>query len=239
PTTASIGIFGQSPVDIGDPELESREAFGVLARATVAPIVTPTRVVHFGASARYRTPDARTGGADVVRFRSFSETHVDRTRFLDTGNITNVSSYDQFALETAGVYGPLSVQAENVWTSVSRFALDNPLFGGRYAFVSWFVTGESRVYDPLNGVFLQPIPRRKLGALELALRYSTLDLNDLDVTGGRGQNWTLGVNWYANVNVRFSANYVITNNDDLADANGTEAGDDDFHALMVRMAYWF
>ena len=137
------------------------------------------------------------------------------------------------------MYGPLSLQVENQWTRVLRSDLDDPTIGGGYAFVSWFVTGETRPYDLLNGVFLQPVPRRPLGALELAVRYSVMDFNELDVTGGFGQNWTFGVNWYVNNYVRFTANYLIVHNDLLADANGAVDGDDDFQAFLFRVGYFF
>jgi phosphate-selective porin OprO and OprP len=239
PATAAIGLFGQAPGDIGEDDLEDSEAWGTVARATVAPLYQPGKFFHLGGSTRYRTPDARTGGGDRVRFRAYPEAHLDRTRFLDTGNLIGVDAYVQFGAEAAAVYGPLSVQAENVWTKVLRTTQDDPMMAGRYAFVSWFVTGESRTYDLLNGVFLQPVPTRALGALELAVRYSTLDLNDQDVTGGLAHNWTLGVNWYVNNYVRLTANYLTVNNDELADANGTVEGDDDFRALLFRVAYFF
>jgi phosphate-selective porin OprO/OprP len=240
PVTAAIGLFGQAPGDVGEDDLDDSEAWGVVARATVAPGYSLAgRWLHLGASARYRTPDARTGGGDRVRFRAYPEAHLDRTRFLDTGNITGVDAYQQLWAEAAGVWGPVSLQVENLWTRVLRNDLDDPTIGGGYAFISWFVTGESRAYDLLNGAFLQPVPRRPLGALELAVRYSVLDLNEQDVTGGFGENWTFGVNWYVNNFVRFTANYMIVHNDLLADANGTVEGDDDFRALLFRVGYFF
>ena len=107
PVTAAIGLFGQAPGDVGEEDLEDNEAWGVVARATVAPGYSPGgRWLHLGGSARYRTPDARTGGGGRVRFRAYPEAHLDRTRFLDTGNLTGVDAYQQLWAEAAGVYGP-------------------------------------------------------------------------------------------------------------------------------------
>ncbi|MEE8260545.1 MAG: porin, partial [Nitrospinaceae bacterium] len=50
------------------------------------------------------------------------------------------------------------------------------------------------------------------GALQVALRYSTLDLNDDNSApayrGGEMDNITLGLNWHLNPNTRFMFNYV-------------------------------
>jgi phosphate-selective porin OprO/OprP len=45
--------------------------------------------------------------------------------------------------------------------------------------------------------------------MEIALRYSTLDLNDgAVVQGGELDDITLGFNWYFNPNMRLMFNYV-------------------------------
>ena len=41
-----------------------------------------------------------------------------------------------------------------------------------------------------------------------------LDLNDEDMNGGELSNFTLGVNWYLNPNLRFMLNYVRAMLDD-------------------------
>ncbi len=44
--------------------------------------------------------------------------------------------------------------------------------------------------------------------LELAARFSQLDLEDTGVAGGKEQDVTVGVNWYPQSHVRFMFNWI-------------------------------
>ena len=237
--TASAGIFGQEPGDLGDADLQDSEGWGAAVRGSVAPIRQSRRLVHVAAALRHRTPLAQEDDETDLRFRGYSETHVDRTRFYDTGNLPDSKNFQQMGLESAVVLGSLSLQAERIWTRVNREALANSTLSGGYVYASFFPTGEHRPYDPEDGEFLGIVPRRRMGAVELLLRYSDLDLTDGLVTGGSGHNWTAGANWYLTPNLRFMLNYIVTDHDELADANGAFEGDDDFRALYLRMQFHF
>jgi phosphate-selective porin OprO/OprP len=85
------------------------------------------------------------------------------------------------------------------------------------------------------------MPQGKKGALEIALRMSHLDLNDLDadVEGGSADNVTLGLNWYANDNVRIMFNYIQSDNDAYADGDGDFLGEDKLDIFALRFQYLF
>jgi len=123
--------------------------------------------------------------------------------FLDTGEFS-ADSADTAVLEGAIVRGPLSFQGEYAYTYVSRpEGYYSPRFNGFYIFGSYFLTGETRPYDGKNATFGRIHPTEEffggtggVGALEVAVRYSHLDLSDRDIQGGELRDLTLGFNWY-------------------------------------------
>ena len=240
PFLIMLGVFGNEVGSETGPELIESEPIGVTARGVATPLNRPRRLVHLGADLRYRLADVTDGDTLVVEFNALSETHVDRIELYNTGPISFGRRYGQAMGEAAFVYGSLSLQGEFIWTRVQRAVLGEPVFSGGYVFLSIIPTGESRSYDSedadFNGV---TTPRHKYGALELLLRYSRLDLNDLEVTGGAGHDWTIGLNWYPRAQVRVLTNYVFTNHDALATGDGLFLGDDDFGVFQFRVQYYF
>ena len=192
-------------------------------RVTFAPIHTERNLLHLGVAASRRTPDAALpADANRVRFRARPETNVSQVRFLTTGRIRNVDYTDYFNGEFAAVHGPWSVQSEYTMVDVHRFGAGTatPRFGGGYAFVSYFITGETRPYLAQEGEFDRVYPKSSRGAWEVAARASTMILNDfhpgVDIAGGKANNYTLGVTWYINANFKWMVNYVRVVNDNNA-----------------------
>lgn len=167
------------------------------------------QLIHLGAAYTVRNPDG------TIRYRQRPEVYTD-TRFLDTGDMW-ADDVQSLGLEAAGVYGPLSLQAEYIRSDVDSPLVGDRSFDGWYAYVSYFLTGEHRAYKPEEGVFTSVKPNRNFGfgekggpgAWELALRYSTLDLNDGNfLRGGEEENITAAVNWYLNANTKVKFEYV-------------------------------
>jgi len=117
-------------------------------------------------------------------------------------------------------------------------------FSGWYAQAGWFITGESRSFDVRDAKFKRIHPRRKIGAWEVAVRWSEIDLQSKDVLGGEEQNLTVGLNWWANDNVMVRFNYVRAWVDPTSAylqpfpitlvPNPFAGIDDDFNAFMAR-----
>jgi phosphate-selective porin OprO/OprP len=141
--------------------------------------------------------------------------------FVNTGTLTDVDQVHTFGLEGLWVYGPLSVQAEAMAASVDRPAQESALLNGAYIQVGYFLTGEHRPYDRAAGAIDRVRPHedfflvrtdygieRGKGAWEIAARLSHIDLEDDDVSGGLMDNFTFGINWYANPFCKVVFNYI-------------------------------
>ena len=259
--TASVGAFGD-PVTSQNGDDEGQQFAG---RVTYAPFYTGDRVLHFGLSSSWvapaQNPSSINKGIETVQFRSKPESNIisdglaasatptvaqpfgrSSGRLADTGNIAgDVNGFLLTGAELAGVYGPFSVQGEYIRADVDRQLGGNLTFDGYYAYASWFLTGESRVYRGDKGVFDVLTPRNPFnlnfggwGAWEVAARFSALDLNDRKVAGGYLEDATFGLNWYPNAYVRVMANYINV----LKVAGGAHSGDNpDVFQLRLQFAY--
>jgi len=203
--TAAAGLFD------GNIQNGSNDGWGVAARVTGAPVRSKRRLLHIGAALEYREPDE-------VNYSTRPEANL-ADRLTRTGTLHDVDNTITAGLESAAVYNSFSLQGEYMQVSVERNKQrSEPDFSGWYVYGSWFATGEYRRYNAKKGAFKQIRPKSRYGALEIAARYSEIDLEDENITGGEEDNITLGVNWYLNRNIRFMANHIWVDTD--PDRNG-------------------
>jgi phosphate-selective porin OprO/OprP len=210
-------------------------------------------LMHVGGAYSLRGSEFDPGtGEDVVRFRARPEVRG-TPRLVDTGTIA-CEDADLWGAEAAWVSGPLSVQAEYMLAHVddgvlvpAGTALGDADFTGSYVFVSYFLTGEHRPYDPSVAAFGRVKPYENFwlvrtadgcclgrGAWEVAARYSNVDLANSGVNGGDLDEVTLGLNWYWNPNVRFMFNYVWADRDINLPA---QEGDVNIFALRTSLDF--
>lgn len=149
------------------------------------------------------------------------------------------SSWVVLGGEAATVVGSLSLQGEYLAAMVNgtRGGPDATL-GSFYVEASFFLTGEKRPYRNTLAAFGRVRPKRPfgvdggLGALELAARFSRMDLNDGDVQAGDMNAGTFAANWYLNPNARIMLNYVLSDGDSPG-ATGVS------HAVQTRVQVAF
>ncbi len=225
--TWALGVFapGAGSLDYGN----ASESFGsVVARATWLPSYHPdpaqpaeNRLLHLGLSA-----NILYSANSTLRYRSRPESYI-APYIVDTGDI-DAERAATFGLEAAWVNGPLSVQGEFLHSNIGATnGVGDLAFYGGYLYASWYLTGESRPYNPTTGAFNRLIPRNNFkfgadgwGAVELTCRFSYTDLSDGPVSGGRLSLLMAGVNWYLQPHVRWMFNYGMGRT-----SGGAEAGD--------------
>lgn len=214
-----MGVFldtNDLGVDQGDGE------FNFTGRLTGTPwhAEKGKKVVHLGLGYSHRSPSEPS-----FRYRQRPEAHL-APRFVDTGSLRMQSAHlvgPEFAL----VRGPASVQAEYIRAGLNPVTGNaNSKFHGYYLLGSYFLTGEQRNYRASSGQFRGIKPRRNFnlgqkgtGAWEVAVRYSSLDLNHGGVSGGKLDDFTAGLNWYLNPNARVMWNYIRANRESLGKAD--------------------
>lgn len=212
--TWAFGIFGDAATDT-EYGNASRNYGTAMGRLTWLPFerLDPghpahSRYLHLGLSGSYQysvTSD--------VRYKSRPESFL-APAVIDTGDIDAFGA-GTIAAEAAWVNGPFSLQGEFIQSLVQGTNSSPLSFNGFYVSASWYLTGESRPYNPATGAFSRLIPRRNFnfgkggawGALQLACRLSHTDLTDGYIRGGRLNLLMTSVNWYLNPHLRWMFDY--------------------------------
>lgn len=231
--TAWLGVFRTADDKglFGDDMTESRDTdYSLTGRITAAPLLENggEKLFHLGFGYSRREYHANTTSLSTRPETGFfylttpagpgtppvpPAARVNGT-ILNTGDIATASGNVQwgqlFGFEGAVGIGPVSLRSEYHLNMLDT-ATGNRYFYGFHALGSVFLTGEHHPYA--RGRFVRPKPKTAafddgIGAIELALRYSRLDLNDGPVTGGHVNTFGVALNWYLNPNTRFGANYI-------------------------------
>ena len=148
---------------------------------------------------------------DSVVYSQRPESHI-APYFVDTGSIL-ARWVDTGLFEAAFINGPFSVQTEVVVAGVKPSEGPRPVFSGYYVSGAYTLTGESRPYRRRLGLIGGISPARSWreggrGAFEIALRYSRIDLNSQDVTGGALRDSSFALNWYPTAHIKLSFNTI-------------------------------
>jgi phosphate-selective porin OprO/OprP len=237
-------------------------------------------ILHLGLSGTWRKAekaDATLGltGPDQVRLRARPELRDafggfgdgatlpgNSGRLVDTGTLTALST-GVVGTELFYILGPFSVMAEWATCTVNsavvpfrgRNVIGDRNFNGGYVTVSYFLTGETRLYDKVfgrEGTFYVERPFTNAfakwdedgglalgwGAWEVAARFSYLNLNDGPVQGGVMDGVTLGLNWYLASNLKVQFEYLHNARWNKASgSNGNLPGTVDGFGSRVQFQY--
>ena len=188
--------------------------------------------VHLGADALelIKAPNTGPGTARSLTLSDQPELRVDPTTFLNTralGTVANPGTNGAvLSVEGAVSYGNFFAQSEYFHYDVNRLNKPKAKFDGAYVQAS-YTFGGHRTYVANTGAYSSVIPDQPfslssggVGAWEIAVRADHLGLSDQfspgtslaaqpnAVNGGRQTNYTFGLNWYINSNMRWMINYI-------------------------------
>jgi len=144
----------------------------------------------------------------------------------EMGNAPNYVDTELFAAESSTLInyefgwrnGPYWLLAEISDNHVDAQLLGNPRFFGYSLSGTWALTGEMRPYKRTNGAFkgspvAQSVNDGGWGFWELGARFSSLDLSDGSIEGGKIDIATVGVSWWLTGNFFVSLGYKRIWND--------------------------
>ncbi|MEK6257343.1 MAG: porin [Planctomycetota bacterium] len=210
------------------------------------------QLLHVGGSYSHRDP---LSNALTIRSRGSLRNGPGALNpvFASSGGFTTTTQ-DLYAAEMALVLGSFQLQSEYIASTAANATNGGGnhgtyFTGGYYVMASYFLTGEHRAYDKKTAVFGRVVPNRNsrwcpddcseagYGAWQILVRYSHLDLDDNGINGGRLQDYTAGLNWFLNPNMKIQANYVFTDRDSLGSPVAPGAGG--IHGFGMRLAHDF
>lgn len=153
---------------------------------------------------------------EIARFRARPQVQRGPV-VIDSGNLPS-GDYTTGNIELATVWGPLSLQSEAYLCGVDLLNGDTITVGGAYAYMSYFLTGENRIYErfgqhgaqfgrnrPFTNFFLVD-GGYGWGAWEFKARWSYLDITS---TGhGQYNDFTIGFNWYWTDRMRIMFDWI-------------------------------
>lgn len=201
--TWCYGAFFDSVSEALKERIDDNQGYRVSGRLTWLPVYDEASkgryLVHTGVGVLH------TGDQDErVRFRARPQIR-EGARIIDSGALA-AEQYTTGNLELAIVYNAVTFQSEAYLSNVPLIAGGSVTAAGMYAHLSYFITGENRIFEPFGQHGAQfgrnaPISNFfatrngvSFGAWELKARWSTLDLSDAN--RGQYNDLTAGVNWY-------------------------------------------
>jgi phosphate-selective porin OprO/OprP len=209
--SAQFGLFRNADLNKAN-DLEANRGYNITQRITGLPVKREASFLHVGGRYSFRKPSDHS-----LRIRSKPEAHVAEKYYIDTKTIEEVQHSNMINFEALYAWNAFSIQGEYLTTHVKRLAssLEKDLrFSTYYIQASHCLTGEKRKYkSSLSGLHsIRPFRnfdgQHGYGALEIAAKYSTSDLNSYTLKGGVQKDVTLGLNWYLNPLTKVVLNQV-------------------------------
>jgi len=190
--------------------------------------------IGFNGAAQFR-PGLNTAPEQNIRLRDYPELRIDPNRNLDTRAII---AGEGFAVgpEISGKIGKLFYSGEYQYVEIDSDRFGPRGFSGWYLAAAYPLIGDGRLRSSSRASYGRPRFQElnpggnAWGYLELAGRYSAIDLNDGAIRGGSQSIASVALNYYPTRTLRWSLQYQ----------NGRlklDGPDRSFNAIGVRLAF--
>ncbi len=195
--------------------LGTDEGYSITGKFVLMPLSSKNSVLHLGVAGSYRTPKTTWEVEDGLRYSTRSISNINRKKYLDTDDITNVENENLLGLEFAGAHKNLFFHAEYMKSVVNgidlngKAGINSASFEGAFFQAGWLIFGGRYQYNKSEAEFTQVKRGKTWGDLELVGRYDYLKLNDFDakIYGGGANAYNVGLNFHATNNIRMMLNY--------------------------------
>jgi phosphate-selective porin OprO and OprP len=262
-TTNAAGGTNSNGTNINRNAFSGNTSYQLVGRGTFLPYKDQEgNLIHTGVWGSWRSINNNYNQNGTVRtggwaFQSQPDSNVDRTNWINTGNLTNaktssthheVDNIGMVGAELAGAYGPAHFGAEYMQAQISGTGYSGAdTLEGFYAYGGFFLTGETRPYDEKRGTWGRLVPKQNFiggsgwGAWEVAARYDLMDMNTKHINGGALGIGTFALNWYLTPRIRLMTDWVhvfSTNNSSTCagfPAQGANAGIGCFKGLSPNI----
>lgn len=215
-----LGAFKNS-IDEENENEEQKTRYAL--RGTYDYKFSKNHLLHFGASYLYSDIDG-----DNVKYKQDAESNLVQEKYVST-NVKNVNTTQDVSIEALYINNSFNFQSEYMQSNVDAQS-DTYTFDGYYAQAGYFLFGSSKKFKPSTSKFSSK--NIKNNEVELAFRYSYIDLNDKDELGGTQKDYNFAVNWYINKNLKLMGNYVMAYPD-------SDKYNGDFNVLQARAVLSF
>ena len=197
-TNIFVGIFGNSMDD--KRRTTQAQKIRKLVKTTYNYKPYKNQFVHFGASYLYSDING-----DSLTYQQEAESDIIRMKYVST-SIADTKNTKNLSLEALYLYDSFHLQAEYIQSKIAALA-NSYSFNAYYAQVGYFLFGSTKDFERGTSTFTSK--NIKNGDIELAFRYSFIDLNDKDKQGGTQKDYNFAANYYMTKNLKLMANYII------------------------------
>lgn len=216
----------------GDPDYYKGELqgakpmFGASARAAYFIFNEPGKLASIGVGYSKRNTGLYKYPKSRVKYDPKDETVTSELEFT-VAKVNGVDMATNMSLDAAVSLGRWRMTGEYYFNTLTmQDGSDDVNFSGFYVQSAFLITGANlHPWNHREAEFTGIAPGKK-GALEVAARYSNIDLNDFEagVYAGAKDQITFGINYYFTRNVKCMLNYSIVNHDRFSDGDGDFEG---------------